>query len=99
MYTLLSHLTEEIMVRDPHSNQVCVRVKFVIELLRPVKHQGNLDHDDVNDNDIGKDSHLARQQLLYHLSCHRHFRPLVDILNLCYTNRDGLLGISSLKEY
>ena len=55
MYTLLSHLTEEIMVRDPHSNKVCVRVKLVVELPRPVEHQGNLDHDNINDNDIGND--------------------------------------------
>ena len=89
------------MVRDPHPDKVCVRVKLVVELLRPVEHQGNLYHDNVNVSDIGneKGSHLARQQLLYHLSCHRHFRPLVNILNLRDANRDGLLGISSLKEY
>ena len=88
------------MVRDPHSNQVCVRVKLVVQLVRSVEYQGNLDHGNVKVNDSDNDkSHLARQQLLYHLSCHRHIGPLVNILNLRNTDRDGLLGISSLKKY
>ena len=80
--TQSAHLSEETVIRNPHSDQVCVRVKLVVELLRPLEHQ----------------RHLARQQRLNHLSRHRHIGPAVNILHLRHANCDGLLGVSTLKE-